>query len=338
MCKLTLFNLSALPIAIFLFELFSLITHPDDNVVYTGTYADNPAVSGKKMFLGYGPKQDTSFQVTAIRKNNDSLIYAVQYSFEDGRRFIENNNDTSSFHVSFLGGSHLFGDGLNDNQTTPYLLNEYSNRKYNSFNYAFSGYGAHQALMTVEKEIVNTIEISNRENVVIYYFIPSHIDRAAGKAIWDVNGPHYEFINNELVYLGGFDEGKILKENFVAKRVRVVWRNSYLSKLLSGEGYSNNDIIRTKEIIKRMNHLLLQNDTRFIVLIRKEQNTEYLDRLLYAPIIEAKIEVYFVDSIIKDYYEGNDKYKIIGDGHPNEIYNKKIANFLNKQLMQNVRD
>ena len=332
------FNFSAIPIAILLFEIFSTITLPKEKVTFSGTYADNPIVSGSKEFLGYGPKEDTSFQVSAIRKNNDSLIYSVKYSFKEGRRFTNNNNDTSIFDISFLGGSHLFGDGLNDNQTTPYFLNECSKQKYNLFNYAFSGYGTHQALMTIEKKIVNNIERNNGENVIIYYFIPNHIARAAGKNIWDINGPHYEFKKNELTYLGGFDEDKIIKQNFFTKRIKIIWHNSHIYKILTKGEYSNKDIVRTKEIIKRMHLILTNGNSRFILLIKREQNTEYLEKLLFKPMKESNIEFYYIDSIIEDIYENKDNYYIKGDGHPNEAYNKKLADFLHNKLTQNGRN
>ena len=332
------FNLSAIPIAILLFEIFSIATKPEEKVTFSGTYADNQTVSGSKIFLGYGPKEDTSFQVSAIRKNNESIIYSVNYSFKDGRRFSPNNNNTSNFNVSFLGGSHLFGDGLNDNQTTPYFLNKCSNQKYNLFNYAFSGYGTHQALMIIEKKILPALKTTKSKDAVIYYFIPSHINRAAGKTLWDVNGPQYEFINNELTYEGGFDETKVIKQNFITKRIKIIWHNSHLYRILSEGKYSNKDIIRAKEIIKHMHLLLRNNNSRFIVIVRREQNTEYLKKLLYEPMKEASIEFYFIDSIIEDYSEDNDRYHIIGDGHPSEAYNEKLAAFLHNKLIENGRN
>ena len=81
-----------------------------------------------------------------------------------------------------------------------------------------------------------------------------------------------------------------------------------------------------------MHHLVKENNSRFIVLINKEPNTDYLEKLLYEPMKEANIEFYFTDSIIKDYQDNTQKYQIEGDGHPNEIYNEKLANFLHEEL------
>lgn len=326
--KQLLFNISAIPIAILLFELFSSINMQKDNVSFSGTFNDNPIVSGDKHFLGYGPKDDTCFRVSSIRENNDELIYEVSYSFKNGRRCIPNNNDTSIYNVFFVGGSYFFGAGLNDNQTTPYFLNELSYNKYNLYNYAFSGYGAHQSLMIIEKKIINTLRRTKDKNAVIYLFIPSHIIRAAGNAIWDVNGPHYELINNELVYLGGFDDNRISRQNYLTKRIKIVWRNSHVYASFFEDKTSNKDIIRTREIIKRMQSLLAKYNCRFIVLIERNSKTQYLNKMLFEPMKNSNIELYYIDSIIDDVHENADKYKIIGDGHPNQTYNKRIADFL----------
>tara|TARA_B100000809_G_scaffold264379_1_gene320046 strand:- start:1541 stop:2656 length:1116 start_codon:yes stop_codon:yes gene_type:complete len=335
--KQIFFNFSAIPIAVLLFELFSTITSSPKKMIFSGTYADNPIVSGPKYFLGYGPKEDTSFQVSSTLKNNDSIVFSVNYSLENGKRLIPNNNDTSNFHVSFIGGSFLFGDGLNDNQTLPFFLNKVSEQKYNLTNYAFSGYGPHQALFNVEKNIINNSQKIQNKSAVIYCFIPSHINRAAGNPLWEINGPQYEFENNELKYLGGFSENKTIKPNFLTKRITIIWRNSQIYKAFFEGNYSNKDIIRTREIINRMHLLLENNNSRFIVLIKRDFKTKFLEKQLYESLKNYNIEIYYIDSIIEDISENKDKY-YMADEHPKQVYNKKVAVFLHNKLMQNGRN
>mgnify|MGYP006078976337 CR=1 FL=1 len=145
-----------------------------------------------------------------IRKNNDSLIFEANYSFKNGFRTTQNDNDSSNFNISIFGGSHLFGEGLNDNQTVAYFLNKNSNSSYNITNYAFNGYGTHQALISLEKRLSTKKDIPK---IIVYYFITEHIFRSAGNALWDTKGPLYEFENNEFTYKGSFNENRLIKPN-----------------------------------------------------------------------------------------------------------------------------
>lgn len=67
--KFALYYPLAVLIALFLYEFYPYCFQERSvNVVFSGTYADNKNVSGKKEFVGYGPIEDSSFQVSAIRK------------------------------------------------------------------------------------------------------------------------------------------------------------------------------------------------------------------------------------------------------------------------------
>jgi hypothetical protein len=330
--KIIFFNLSAIPLALILFELFKLSTQQNNETVYSGTYLENNITTGEKDFLGYGPKSDTSFQANLSRKNNDTLVFNALYSFKDGHRTTPNNSDTSKYKISLLGGSHLFGEGLNDNQTIAYYLNNCSESPYNITNYAFNGYGTHQALYNLENNILTQ---SNKPKVVIYYFITDHIFRSAGKALWDSKGPLYEMENNELLYKGGFDENKFIKPNYITKRLKIIWQNSQLYQTFFLGKYSEKDIIRVREMIKKMNTLLKKENIKFIFLAKKDADTtiaKNLEEILFNPLQYLNIDCHFTDVIITDLDKEFNNYHIIGDGHPNEKHSKEIAKFLCKEI------
>ena len=321
------FSFSAIPIALVIFELFTSLKTGSTNVNLSGSYNDNDTVTGEKQFLGYGPKEDTTFQVSLIKKENESLIFDVTYSFKNGLRTVS-NNDTSNYHISLLGGSHIFGEGLNDNQTIAYYLNYFSDKSYNISNYGFNGYGTHQALNSIERS-------KEEDSVVIYYFITEHINRAAGKSIWDKNGPCYEFKNNKLIYTGSFNQSKLFQENYISKRINIIWENSHIYKTFFANRYSEKNIFRVKEMIKKMNVISKDSNTRFIVLIKKETTiglTKKLEKYLFDPLKNSNIECYFTNEIIKNLDTNPSDYRILGDGHPNENHNKKIAEFLYNKI------
>ncbi len=328
--------MSAVLLALFFFELYSYIKdiHDFRAVKFSGTYVDNPNVSGDKKILGYGPKEDTSFQVTAIRKNNDSVIFNVVFSFKNGKRYTPEVNDTAQEYCVFLGCSHVFGDGLNDNQTLPYFFNLYTHRKFNVINMAFNGYGPHQALKITEEILLkNQGVLDGKKGTVIYSFIPSHFIRAGGKVPWDQKGPWYEVENDSLVFKGSFAD-KHSPDNFFTLRWKIIWQNSNLYKSFFYPDTEDKDVERTIKIVEKMATHFSEKGIKFIVLITtfkkdSENVITFIDNLK-----KSGISYFLLDSIILDIKTNHDLYFIKGDGHPNELHNKKIAEFLAKQITQ----
>ncbi len=324
------FNLAAVFIAFLLFELyFTIKQFYKPKIVFSGTFFDNAAAKGRKEFVGYGPLEDTTFQVSAIRKNGDSLIYSVKYTLSKGRRLVPNNNENAHKKVFFLGCSVTFGDGLNDDQTLPYFFSEFSNHRFNVINYGFSGYGPHQALKIVEEKILKN-KMPGDSSVCIYSFIPEHYARAAGRSIWDEYGPCYKTEDNKLLYKGSFNDNRLIKQNYFTRIIRIIWHNSNLYQKLIKDRVSKKDALLVAEIVKTMNQQLKNAGIRFIVLIRKPDSPLKHENVFYNCLNGCHIEHYFVDSII-DTSNWN-AYKIKGDWHPNEKYNRELARFFSKKI------
>lgn len=320
--KYFFYNFSAIFIALFLFEVYhyTFDENSDRNVKFTGTFADNPLASGPKKFVGYGPKEDTSFTLTSIRKNDNILIFDVNYSFNEGRRIVLNNT-TAEHQLVFLGCSHVFGDGLNDNQTLPYFINKLTQNKYDVKNYGFSGYGTHQALAITENLLAKT-----KNNHIIYVFIPDHIERAAGYKSWNVRGPRYEIEDGDLVLKGPFKK----KESYFGKRFKTIWRNSYTYKRLFTPTANKKDYLRVKEMVYKMNELAKTNSNTFSVVVAGfdfDYKKNYINDLK-----AEEIPVLVVSEKINT--TKKEKYFIKGDGHPNEQYNEELAKSIIKELLQ----
>ena len=80
-------------------------------------------------------------------KSKDSLtypgeiVYEANYSFDSyGLRTTPLNNTPNKKPSIFFGDAQTFGEGLNDNQTLPYLF-QTNSKEFNSFNYGFPGHG-----------------------------------------------------------------------------------------------------------------------------------------------------------------------------------------------------
>ncbi|MFP5470849.1 MAG: hypothetical protein ACLGGV_04575 [Bacteroidia bacterium] len=334
--KKILFNCSAIFVALFLFELYHFLQKEHNHVNFGGTYKGNSFVSGYKKDVGFGPYDDTTMVVSAIKLKNDTVVYDVNYTLKKGKRFIPNNNDSSKKSMYFLGCSFIFGDGLNDKQTLPYFFNEYSEHKFNSINYAFSGYGTHQVLKIVETKLKREVEDSS---VAIYLLLPSHLDRAAGYVDWDKFGPKYEVENNSLIYKGAFDEKTSLNDNYIVDKLKSSWKKSALYATFLKPKLTDKDALRVLEIIKTIHSSLREKNIRFILLIQTSESTESekviygdLEKIIYDNLSKTNIEHYYIDSIIPDFRHNYKKYKIKGDGHPNENYNRELGKFLAKKL------
>ncbi len=180
---------------------------------------------GKDPLLGYGPKKDG---VLSVKKMADGkTLYDVKYTIKDGIRYTPNSNENSHEYKIFLGCSQIFGIGLNDKETFPYFYNELYKNKYNIKNYAYGGYGMHQALAIVENSILKDSKLSaHPENVHVFYnYYWYHIMRAAGSAFWDHVGPWYDIEDGTLIYKGSLADKKRIQD---IKFFRIGWIYSQL--------------------------------------------------------------------------------------------------------------
>ena len=102
--------------------------------------------------LGYRLKANNTYDWSIHSKlDKDTSIYINVDSFN--RRFSPRDS-ANTRHALFFGCSYTFGDGLNDKETLPafYYKNDTS---FNTYNYAFGGYGIQQMYEILKKDIRN---------------------------------------------------------------------------------------------------------------------------------------------------------------------------------------
>jgi hypothetical protein len=243
-------------------------------------------------------------------------------------RYCPNSVDTARSYAIFLGCSFTFGIGVNDDETLPYMFNEFSDQKYKVLNYAAGGYGTHQALAVVENKITRDPAIANSHNsVAIYYFLADHIRRAAGYSPWDYNGPRYEIVSDSIQHMGPFHKSY----SYVIQKLHWIWRQSNLYRNFfdrsKGES-SEYDVRRVLLMIDRMNRLLNQENVDLVVIVTESD---------YLPMIESffeqnSIRYLKVEDAIPDLYTNNEMYRIPYDGHPNKLYNSRLGEYIAKHI------
>ena len=96
--------------------------------------------------LGYRYRQGLQpLKAKLVGKTSGRTIYDVIYSFDErGNRASSQPPDPQAHpQVIFLGGSFMFGEGLNDQDTLPSQFSMVAGRRV--VNAGMHGYGSHQA-------------------------------------------------------------------------------------------------------------------------------------------------------------------------------------------------
>lgn len=337
--KLIIANLIAFPLAIFIAEgtcailNYSIETNLE-KVIYT---PHSPHATAK--FLGYAPYPNTNLHAIATKHNK--IIYDVHYKIDqNGLRYTPSSNEKSNQCMLFFGCSFIFGYGLNDNETLPYFVGEKTNHKYKIYNFAYSGYGAHQMLSAIEHGVVDKKISGCKSTIVVYDGMSDHLIRMVGKRIWDINDPKYELVNNQAVFKGYLSDNKvkrpaILKDIGLKSQIYI-----YLNRWAINKEYYLSENEKRKyvqlytAILKKSKNLSKQkyNTNRFIILF-----WNFKDPLIFKDYNFAKsfkensLEYYSLEELLSGY---NNKYFIKNEmpPHPNKLANEIIADFLIKKL------
>jgi hypothetical protein len=329
--KHILFNVSALFIALAFYELF--LTYKNYSrphlTLSQGYYQQNKE-------LGYSAKEG-NYQVHARKstKHSDIEIYNARYSFDKSKRVTPNSNPSSLNYTVFLGGSFVFGEGVNDNQTLPFYYNELSLEKHQILNYGLSGYGTHQVFNITKNQIIKDKDLAQAKKVdVFYWFISPHILRSNGLSTWNADGPSYRLNNGLLSYQGSFKTIK-QKQTFIQQAWDFVWSNSALSKgyiwreLIIGDDELN----LTYALIKQTNQILIKSGYNFTVLIQKLSKPDELFTAKQQKMNDKLVQ--FLNSNDIPFIDVNQAFKndnldiyallIKGDGHPKPKLNLHLA-------------
>lgn len=111
-------------------------------------------------------------------------IFDVKYTIgADGFRVTPAPGPLPGRRINFFGCSYMFGEGVNDDETLPYFVAKHGG--YAVKNFAFQGYGAHQALAILE---------SGRDTsgaVNFFLTVPWHAPRSACVPDWTARSPRY---------------------------------------------------------------------------------------------------------------------------------------------------
>jgi len=272
-------------------------------------------------------------------RDEGHLVYDVVYTIDaDGLRVgPPSRDDPAEPCVLFFGCSFTFGEGVNDDQTMPYVAGIEGGGRFRTLNFGFFGYGPHQMLAAIESGRVARAARC-KPIAVVYLALSHHVMRAAAKWTWERYGPRFVIApDGNVVRRGNFDDGSWLPRP-VDRFLRQVMASQSL--VLRGLLFGPYDASEATEddlrlyfaIIDRSRDLLheLYPDAPFYVLYWDEKDPDLFRnrRLNY--------EVYPVSAILPD--RGSWKpYKLDGDAHPNSLADAFIGRYVATQLLADGR-
>ena len=311
-------------ITFFLFDIIIKTKHPNSAYI-TKTEIEYEV----NEHYGYHPKKNRKFNEEIYYKNN--LFKKNNYTINNfGHRKVGNSTKIIDNCIIFHGGSNIFGQSLNDNETLPFYVKSSLNNKYNVFNFAFNGYGPHQFLSKLENNYIE--ELSSCSNsIIIYLFIADHIGRTAGKRSWGDKSPRYVLQKKELIQKGFFSNYPYK----IIMKIRKNFRNSKtLSLFFNLDKVSKKDKKVLLEILKQIELEVKKkfNKSEFIYIIWNNHNFAL-----------SEINKFFKNSsyIIVDDLNLSENIKnnmIHGDNHPTREYNFIVAKELEKKIKINKNE
>ena len=274
----------------------------------------------EKTYLGNQLKEGT---YNHYKKKADSYIYNQNYEVNKNNFKINTlikNNDNKLLKASFFGGSDIFGWGLNNRETLPYLFYE-KNKDFNIFNYGIIGGAVNQTLQMIK----NNNNYLGDINIVVAssYQLP----RVACNRDYSFNAPAFKIINSKLKF-DGYCIFSFLKLDFqFPKIVGSIINRSEIIKILNKVFTNENSIENTRlyiEIIKEIYKISKNNDKDLVILYYGSKSKK--DKVITTLLIKNKIP--FVDVSLNE-----KKFFIKHDKHFNKLANEIWLNKLNKYLI-----
>ncbi len=292
--------------------------------------------------LGYRPRPGLS--ATSTRTVDGRLAYAVRYSVDaDGLRVAPPPGpEASRVCVLMFGDSMAWGEGVNDSETTSYQLATLSGGRVAARNFAFTGYSAHQMLWRVQSgEVAAKARCDPRQPVLaIYQTLPNNVSRVAGLRGWDDYGPRYRLIGaTQLSYAGGFDAGESILDDHVmvpAPVAAALSRSVVYNRVFGRDRPPNGfDLDRFCAVVSASADGLKRLYPRlsFLVIVWPDFNDPADARAVKVAAMlrglrDRKLRAVTIDAFQPGFDAAPLPYLIAGDGHPNPLMHRRLAEAL----------
>lgn len=318
-------NLAFITVIFAVLETYSFISRTEITREYLDKNNEPEEYFARHEILGYGPAGP--MKVKSIKTYDNHAVYTATYTIgQNGLRITPAPGASQTNNcILFFGGSFTFGEGVNDEQSIPYIVGTLQGIK--TVNYGFHGYGPHQMLAAIENALVRCTP-----DHVIYQAIVEHVGRSAGYAHWDMHGPKYVLRNGSLKYAGHFDD---VDNGFVFRKFNNQLRKSHLYTKLDWMRYrdaiTENDIQLFLAIVNESRRKLMSMHPhlKFHVLLW-DDNPDDPDLVkIKQGLEEISMNVHYISGILPGYRQNNKQYELNKyDSHPNARAYRIIAEYV----------
>lgn len=292
--------------------------------------------------LGYGPVPNQTFRMK--RWMGDLVSYDVSIRInEHGLRHTPGLRRPHGPHAVFFGGSCVFGEGVEDDETLPARFCASAEGRYQCHNLGWRGRGPQQMLRYLEsKELLAARTSDVYPELGVYLAIYGHKSRVAGQypAIsWNATGPRYVLRDGKPIYAGRFLSLPMSRAISILMRSQVGDRLLSLTfdTITSPRGW---DLLRAV-IVESRDRFLASGGKRFLVVsVDHDLELAGVHRAygqLQEALVSQGIELVRTSEIYRDYPEGLDKYALPVDLHPSPLAHERVARALVEWLKARPR-
>jgi hypothetical protein len=235
-----------------------------------------------------------------------------------------------------------FGEGVRDNETYPYLVGLNTKGRYAIRNLAFSGYGPHQMLASLQSDHFSQ-KLDCSPTHFFYFAIPAHIARVAGLTTWDNHGPRFTLgANGEPIRAGNFDD----RASFEPRWIQAAFDKFFIWQRFFGRSRapSQADLKLFVAVVHESARLAMQlyPHSEFHVFVeacsdepdhKKDPDCEML-LSMRKELQSAGMLVHPLNQAIPDIVAHDERYRLsVYDRHPNALLHRLLANFIVQQVL-----
>lgn len=324
--KDTLLIVSSCVLCVFAFEFYLMVAGKDYYSGVVSGYSHDYYQGRPYRGLGYGPTPDTKTIAYKKYKDTDEIIYKVEYTIDEHglRKVPRDSSAPASEAYMFFGCPQTFGEGVEDNQNTPYNFSKNTDFKYEILNFGFHGYGPHQMLRALETDFVDNVvgELKVKHAFHIAYL--AHIPRFLGQSPWDPTGPKYELDKEgHAKYTGPFND-----KNWSIWSLAMLSR-TYKVYIKPNPFFNDQDLDLWAAILKSSERILQKKYNSGLTVIFYDGENKANERII-EKFKDQEINIVLMSDIFP-MEELKEKYQIPGDGHLNALAHQKIGAYLAAQ-------
>jgi len=287
--------------------------------------------------LGFRPAPDSTAVATATF--NGQPVYHETYHIDSESSRVTPKAPPGADLYLFLGDSFMFGQGIRDDETLPWLFAEAN--KVRTLNLSAPGNAPNHLVRAFEAGLLDRY-LGQPVKAVVVWIIPAQLARTTGDGSWLGSSPRYELVDGKLKHTGSFTEYRFSHP--------ITGLKYYLGELfpfIEAIGEKQRQEEQLKLFVAMMARLQQYAREKFnaplvVIYSWPDEKTgsihgdSVIDQSMLVDVIfqmrKLGIELVRVDDLTAG--QPTDDLLIPHDGHPRRFTNELIANELKKRLIK----